>query len=126
MKQPVGFAPKPETTALFVRVPADAAEKLDRVAFELKRPKRAIVAALLSALDLADGQLVIGRAELQRAGRGDEVLTLAQLAELLRVEEETVRDLAERGELPGRKIGGEWRFSRLAVLDWLAGRSQPP
>lgn len=50
-----------------------------------------------------------------------EVLTAEQLADLLQVEAKTVRSLAARGELPGRKLGREWRFSRRAVLDWLAG-----
>jgi excisionase family DNA binding protein len=50
-----------------------------------------------------------------------EVLTAEQLAELLQVDAKTVRSLAARGDLPGRKLGREWRFSRRAVLDWLAG-----
>ncbi|HYH88627.1 MAG TPA: helix-turn-helix domain-containing protein [Solirubrobacteraceae bacterium] len=31
----------------------------------------------------------------------------------------------EPGELPGRRIGGAWRFPRAALLEWLAGRSRP-
>jgi excisionase family DNA binding protein len=34
---------------------------------------------------------------------------------------EDVEALADAGELPGRKVGGEWRFAREAVLRWLAG-----
>jgi excisionase family DNA binding protein len=49
------------------------------------------------------------------------VLTADQLADLLQVDARTVRSLAARGELPGRKIGRHWRFSRRAVLDWLGG-----
>jgi excisionase family DNA binding protein len=48
-----------------------------------------------------------------------EVLTAEQLAELLQLDAKTVRALAARGEIPGRKLGREWRFSRSAVLDWL-------
>jgi excisionase family DNA binding protein len=48
-------------------------------------------------------------------------LTAEQLAELLQVDAKTVRALAACGELPGRKLGRNWRFSRRAVLDWLAG-----
>ena len=47
------------------------------------------------------------------------VLTPAALADLLQVAEQTVVDLAEAGELPGRRVGGEWRFAREAVLAWL-------
>jgi excisionase family DNA binding protein len=55
------------------------------------------------------------------------VLTLEGVAELLAVEPEEVAALAESGDLPGRRIGGAWRFARGAVLAWLAagGRSLP-
>jgi PTS system nitrogen regulatory IIA component len=49
------------------------------------------------------------------------VLTTDQLAALLQLDASTVRRLAADGEIPGRKIAGHWRFSRRAVLDWLAG-----
>ena len=49
-----------------------------------------------------------------------EILTPAQLPGLLQVDEEVVVELAEQGELPGRKVGEEWRFSREAILAWLA------
>jgi excisionase family DNA binding protein len=62
----------------------------------------------------------IGRASFAPA-QECEVLTLEQLAELLSLDVENARGLAEAGELPGRKLGDEWRFSRSAVLDWLSG-----
>lgn len=48
-----------------------------------------------------------------------DVLTSAEAAEYLRVSEDDVLELAARGDLPGRKIKHQWRFSRLAVVDWL-------
>jgi excisionase family DNA binding protein len=62
----------------------------------------------------------VGRASFT-AAQGPEVLTLEELAELLSLDVKTARGLAEAGELPGRKLGDEWRFSRRAVLDWLSG-----
>ncbi len=53
-----------------------------------------------------------------------EVLTLQDCAALLQVDSGALRRLAEAGELPGRRIGGHWRFSRWAVLDWLAQGGQ--
>lgn len=47
------------------------------------------------------------------------VLTVAQVAELLQVNPYTVREEARRGNLPGRKVGKEWRFAKDAVLAWL-------
>jgi excisionase family DNA binding protein len=122
MGNPIGFAPKQETTAVFVRVPVAQAATLDRVAFELKLPKREIVGLLLSALDTEQGRLMLGRSELlPPQDEQAEVLTDEQLAELLQVDLDTVRDLARRGKLPGRRVGREWRFSRAAVLEWLKG-----
>jgi excisionase family DNA binding protein len=105
------------TSPLFVRLPSASAERLSRAAFELKTPKRELVAALVDRY-LGNDDVVIGRAATQ-IGEPD-VLTLGQLAELLQVDEKTVRSLATKGELPGRKLGRQWRFSRQAVLDWLA------
>ena len=50
-----------------------------------------------------------------------EVLTLEQLATLLDLDLEVVRKLAEQGDVPGRKLGEQWRFSRAAILVWLGG-----
>jgi len=48
-----------------------------------------------------------------------EVLTLAEAAAYLRVAEKEVLELARRGDVPGRKIGSEWRFHKEALADWL-------
>lgn len=109
-----------ETAAVFARVPAEAAEKLDRAAFALRRPKQEIVAALLATLE---DPPVLGRAAVVTRAEGrPEVLTLEEAAELLRADVDVVRGLAEQGELPARSVGGAWRFSRAAILDWLARR----
>jgi excisionase family DNA binding protein len=105
------------TSPLFVRLPADSAERLNRAAFELKTPKRELIASLVDRyLGLDD--VVVGRAASHV--REPDVLTVEQLAQMLQVDEKTVRTLAANGELPGRKLGRQWRFSRQAVLDWLA------
>lgn len=53
-----------------------------------------------------------------------EVLNVQEAAELLEVSVWTVRELAHRGELPARKVGRAWRFSRKALLDYLADRAK--
>jgi excisionase family DNA binding protein len=53
-----------------------------------------------------------------------EVLRLEDAAELLQVAPDDVQALAAAGDLPGRKIGETWRFSRAAVLRWL--ENEPP
>jgi excisionase family DNA binding protein len=131
-----------ETAALFVRLPLEEAEKLDRFAFERRIPKRDVVRRLVAErLDDADvlwhrpapppftvpipgAEVVVGRADFV-PGEAAEVLTVEQAAELLQTDPAAVRALADAGELPGRRIGEEWRFLRRAVLAWLGG-AQPP
>src|SRR5438874_12605214 len=105
------------TSPLFVRLPTASAERLSRAAFELKTPKRELVAGLVDRY-LGAEDLAVGRVAPQL--HEPDVLTVEQLAELLQVDEKTLRSLAAKGELPGRKVGRHWRFSRQAVLDWLA------
>lgn len=52
----------------------------------------------------------------------DLVLTVAELAEYLKLSEKTVRSLAGRGDLPGRKVGNQWRFRKQEIDEWLRSR----
>ena len=88
------------TTPLYVRLPADAATRLDRAAFERRTSKRELVTD--AVVRLLDGETTLGRAEVHRSP-DPEVLTLEQAAELLQVDADTVRTLAREGTLPGRK-----------------------
>lgn len=42
-----------------------------------------------------------------------------QLAEYLQLSQRTVYRLLERGDLPGVKVGGQWRFRKSTVDEWL-------
>jgi excisionase family DNA binding protein len=121
-----------DKAALYVRIPKAQADQLDQAAFTLKRSKQDLVAGLLTTygdvdtlrrvtVETTDDGLTVGHAEFRPLAPPD-VLTVPQLAEWLQVEEQAIQDLAENGELPGRRLGGEWRFAREAVLAWLAGR----
>jgi excisionase family DNA binding protein len=166
MRQQAG-ARKAATEALFVRIPAEHARRLNRAAFELRRPKQALVSELVeryidpdspaslaafagasaeeSALGLASPRraprggggrrrvtvetldpdtLVVGhhsfRAEPPGVATALEVLSSEQAAELLQLKPADVERLAGAGELPGRMLAAQWRFSRAALLEWLA------
>ena len=71
-------------------------------------------------IELPDEGMTVGHHAFTPAPLPD-VLTAAQAAELLQVSEAEVVELAEAGSLPGRRIGEHWRFSRPALIDWLAG-----
>ncbi len=49
-------------------------------------------------------------------------LDVDQLAAYLHLTPPQVRRLADRDQLPGRRIGGEWRFSEAEVHAWLENR----
>jgi excisionase family DNA binding protein len=53
----------------------------------------------------------------------DEILTIPELAELLKIARKTVYVLVQRGEIPAFKVGGQWRFSRGAINTWIDARS---
>ena len=54
-----------------------------------------------------------------------EVMNAEQAAQFLQIDEKVVVELAEAGTLPGRKLATAWRFSRAALVAWLAGPEQP-
>jgi len=46
-------------------------------------------------------------------------MTLEDFAQHVGMDAREVQKLADRGKLPGQKIGGEWRFNRARVTEWL-------
>jgi excisionase family DNA binding protein len=110
-------APPPDG-ALFVRLPAAAVDKLDRAAERLGMRKKDLVASLVDKLPEVG---VVSRGSYSfRAYEPPEVMNAEQAAQFLQIEEAVVLELAEAGQLPGRKLGAEWRFSRDALVAWLA------
>ncbi len=54
-----------------------------------------------------------------------DVLTLEEASQLFQVSTKTFLKLLKEESLPARKVGREWRFSRVALLQWIAmGNSQ--
>jgi excisionase family DNA binding protein len=131
----------PSEGALFVRLPAEAVAKLHRAAEALGMRKKDLVAGLvttyvdpdsrrgLSALgalstpkitvDLGEQPPTTGSYSFQPYDP-PEVMNAAQAGEFLQVDEAVVVQLAEAGKLPGRKLGAQWRFSRVALVAWLS------
>ncbi len=119
----------PERVPLYVRLPRAQADALDRLVDATGQRKQQVVSELLGdRLEVGYAQ-VLDRAETVAPGAA-EVLTLEELADLLRVDAAALLERATRGELPGRRFGSDWRFERTAVLAWLArgegGRPDEP
>jgi excisionase family DNA binding protein len=52
----------------------------------------------------------------------DEILTLPEVAQLLKVANKTVYTMAQQGELPSFKVRGQWRFRRMDIDAWMASQ----
>ena len=47
------------------------------------------------------------------------LLTLPEAAKFLRISKDKLRDLAAAGDVPGMKIGGQWRFAQERLDDYI-------
>jgi excisionase family DNA binding protein len=56
--------------------------------------------------------------------RNEVVLTLKDVAALLKVGEKTIYSMAQAGELPAFKVRGQWRFSRKDIDAWIEQQKQ--
>jgi excisionase family DNA binding protein len=109
-------------TPLFVRLPRNQAAALDRLADVTGRQKQHLVSEFIGERLKATTPPSLGRLEITNTpdARTADVLTLEEVAALLKLPLDAVRSRAEEGDLPGRRFGKEWRFARVAVLAWLA------
>lgn len=53
----------------------------------------------------------------------EEIMTPSEVAALLKIHLKTVYKLAERGVIPGNRIGRSWRFSRSDVLELVSSKT---
>jgi excisionase family DNA binding protein len=131
----------PPQTPLYVRLPKSEGDKLDRAAAALGVHKKDLVAGLVNRYVDPDSQqglttlttlstrkppepeaptLMVGAYSFQPYDP-PEVMSSEQAGKFLQIDDKTVIELAEAGQLPGRKLGAVWRFSRDALVAWLAG-----
>ena len=54
------------------------------------------------------------------------ILTLEQAAEMLQLSARTVQRMVSKGKMPGRRIGGQWRFDRDQLREWVRGAEVEP
>ncbi len=54
----------------------------------------------------------------------DSVLTIDELAVYLKISKSTLYKLAQRGEVPGQKVGKHWRFRKETIDRWFE-KSEP-
>lgn len=51
--------------------------------------------------------------------RKDDILTIKQVADYLKIAEKTAYRLAAEGAIPGFKVGGSWRFRQDDIINWV-------
>lgn len=49
----------------------------------------------------------------------DQIMTVRELAEYLKIAEKTAYRFASEGKVPGFKVGGAWRFRKAEVDRWI-------
>lgn len=132
----------PPQTALYVRIPTPAVDKLGRAAEALGMHKKDLIAGLVTkyvdpdsrrgleelsslsaprriTVDVDDAGPTLGSYSFQ-AYEPPEVMNVEEAARFLQVDPALVIEMADAGQLPGRKLGTTWRFSRAALVAWLA------
>ena len=46
-------------------------------------------------------------------------MTVRDIATVLNVDEKTIYRMAQKGDLPGFKVSGSWRFQRPDLIAWI-------
>ncbi|MCC6831871.1 MAG: helix-turn-helix domain-containing protein [Thermoleophilia bacterium] len=112
---------EPERVPLYVRLPRAQADALDRAVRATGVRKGHLVTRMISEA------LPMGRIDITDNAPPPEalVLTVDEAAAVLRVPAGEVLARLEAGDLPGRRLGGDWRISRPALLAWLAAGEGP-
>jgi excisionase family DNA binding protein len=54
----------------------------------------------------------------------DQVLTVREVADYLKVNERTIYRLATEGEIPAFRVGASWRFRKEDVETWIASQQR--
>jgi hypothetical protein len=138
---------KPPESALYVRIPTPAVEKLGRAAEALGVHKKDLIAGLVTryvdpdsprgldalgalsqprrvTVEMGDAGPTLGSYSF-RAYDPPEVMNAEQAGQFLQIDAAVVTEMAESGRLPGRKLGAVWRFSRAALVAWLSRPETP-
>ena len=113
-----------DRTPLYVRLPLEAAELLDRAAFETKTSKQDLVTDMIRrfTVETTDDGMAVGHAAFRPFSPPD-VLTVAELASWLQVDDDAVTELAEQGDLLPLPYPAQLKFVDSARPCWTGSRS---
>jgi len=63
--------------------------------------------------------------DLQTTKNETELMTVAEVAEYLKLAERTVLNMIHRKEIPAMKIASQWRFVKSVIDDWILSKIRP-
>jgi len=53
----------------------------------------------------------------------DDLLTVKEMAQKLKLSSQTLYKMVRQGEIPGVKVGNQWRFDTAQVQTWLVEKN---
>lgn len=53
----------------------------------------------------------------------DDIMTIKEVAEYLKLNVKTAYRLVSEGKIPGFKVGGSWRFRHSEIEKWIDGQT---
>lgn len=56
--------------------------------------------------------------------RSDDILTVKEIADYLKIAEKTAYRFVSEGKIPGFKVGSAWRFRKSEIDRWIAEQEQ--
>ena len=84
-------------------------------------PSARVTGKLISPrIIMQDGAVLHGTIEMISSTSMNPWMSAEELAKYLEVDLGTVMDWAQGGRLPAQRDGGQWRFERVKIEDWLA------
>ena len=54
----------------------------------------------------------------------DDIMTVKELADYLKIAEKTAYRFASQGKVPGFKVGSAWRFKKEEIDSWIKRQSE--
>jgi excisionase family DNA binding protein len=78
----------------------------------------------LDCFALFSQSMILGPESESMPQKANQALTVRDVAAYLNVDEKTIYRLAQRGELPGFKVAGAWRFQSADLQRWIDQRKR--
>src|SRR5215469_15767980 len=90
----------------------------DRIPFSLERTRTKVPVAVCPGASRATTSKMT-----QTKKPPNEILTVEEVAEFLKVHASTIYKLLKRREIPAFRVGADWRFHAVQIEEWVKSRT---